>query len=1059
MKRSKFLFLLLSFIIMSATALAQKRTISGVVVDNSNEPVIGASVVEKGTSNGSVTDFDGNFSVSVQPGATLVISYIGYQTQEVKAQDNLRITLQTDDKLLDEVVVVGYGVQKKSVVTASIAKVNSEDLASTAPLRMDNALKGLASGVQVTSSSGQPGAAARVRIRGVGSMNAGSDPLYIVDGMPIEGGLDYLNPSDIESLEVLKDAASGAIYGARAANGVVLVTTKKGKEGKVSVNYNFSQGWQSAWKHRDVLNATDYAVLINEGYINAGQAAPYANPYAFAESTDWQDLVFNDNAPVQNHELSVSGASEKVNYYLSLGYYTSEGIIGGNWDRSNYNRLTLRSNTKYNIFDKTKDRKWLNKLDVAVNLSYARIHSKSIDANAWQGSVLGSALALPPILKPYKDGQEALDEIDYNTANIANYVPFYTGRTDANGIRQIYMTPGTDYHEFGNPLAMLALPGDKGWSHKLVANVAADLQLYDGLTYHFSYGADQSFWGSDGYTPIYFIRVGTESDHTAAYSTKGDNTVWQIENTLSFAKEIDGHSFNVVLGQSAKKSYGSYLYGNRHDIIGLNRPYIDASTGTSVEGKQSVSGAPYDVSTLASLFGRISYNYDERYMAEVTVRRDGSSKFGPDNKYATFPSFSLGWNVMNEKFMEPTRNWLTNFKVRFSWGKNGNEAIPNFLYTVNAATGGNNNYLLGREELPATGSKASHLPNSKLKWEESEQTDFGLDFGFFNNKLTFTVDYYIKKTNGMLLQMPIPTYIGEAKPWGNVGEMKNSGVEFEASYKFRIADAKFRVSGNLSYLKNELVNYGNETGFQELDGFQGTGTITAAKNGEPFPYFYGYKTDGIFQNKAEVDEYLARQTDGKTHTVNANPVPGDVRFLDTDGDGVITENDRVRIGKGTPDWTYGINIAAEWRGFDFSAMLQGVWGNDIFDATRRVDVEKQNLPAWMLGRWTGEGTSNKYPRFVYGDKTQNWAASDLYLTDGAYMRLKNIQLGYTLPKNILRQIGIDRLRVFVAAENLLTISKYAGMDPEISSGATSLGVDYGVYPQARTWTVGFNLGF
>lgn len=1038
------------------TAFAQKQQYSGVVLDGGGEPVIGASVIQKGTSSGAITDLDGKFTVSVEPGSTLVVSYVGYKTVEQKASNNMRIVLEEDSKTLSDVVVIGYGVQKKSVVTASIAKVNSEDLETTAPLRMDNALKGLAAGVNVTSASGQPGAAARVRIRGIGTIN-NSDPLYIVDGMPIEGGLDYLNPSDIESLEVLKDAASGAIYGARAANGVVLVTTKKGSVGKVRVNYNFSAGWQTAWKHRDVLNATDYAVMINEGRLNAGLDPMYKDPYSLGQGTDWQDLVFNDNAPVVNHELNISGASEKVNYYLSMGYYTSEGIIGGNYDRSNYNRLTLRSNTKYNLFDNTKDRKWLNKLDLTANISYARIHSKSIDANSWTGSVLGSAIALPPLLTPYKDGQDALNEIKQNSS-IADYVPFYTGRVDENGIKQVFTTPGGDYHEFGNPLAMLSLPGDLGWSHKIVANFMADLQLYDGLVYHFSYGADQSFWGSDGYTPIYFIRQGYSSNKTTASSQKGNNTVWQVENTLSYAKELGGHSFNVVLGQSAKKSYGGYLSGSRDDLIALNRPYIDAATGEAVDAKQRVSGAPYDVSTLASLFGRLSYNYNERYMAEVTVRRDGSSRFGSGNKYATFPSFSLGWNIYNEPYLKRP-NWLSNAKLRFSWGKNGNENIGNFLYTVQAATGGNNNYLIGRDEHTTTGSKTSNLPNSDLRWEESLQTDLGLDLGFFKNALTFTVDYYVKKTNGMLLQMPIPSYIGEAKPWGNVGEMKNSGVEFEASYKFKVADAQFRISGNISYLKNELINYGNETGYQDLDSFQGTGTITRAKNGEPFPYFYGYKTDGIFQNQAEIDEYLARQSGDLKHTVQTSPTPGDVRFKDVDGDGVITENDRTRIGKGTPDWNYGLNLTANWRGFDFSMMLQGTIGNDIFDATRRVDVEAQNLPSWMLGRWTGPGTSYKYPKYVYADKSDNWVSSDLYLTDGSYLRIKNIQLGYTLPTFITKKFFVEKLRVFVSAENLLTVTKYAGMDPEISSGATSLGVDYGVYPQARTWSIGANVSF
>ncbi|MCI6838412.1 MAG: TonB-dependent receptor [Prevotella sp.] len=1058
MKKGRFLILLLTFFV-SMTAFAQKQQYSGVVVDGGGEPVIGASVIQKGTTSGAITDLDGKFTVSVEPGSTLVISYIGYKNYETKVSNNMRIVLEEDSKTLSDVVVIGYGVQKKSVVTASIAKVNTEDLASTAPVRMDNALKGLAAGVQVTSSSGQPGAAARIRIRGNGTINSDKDgPLYIVDGMPIEGGLDYLSPSDIESLEVLKDAASAAIYGARAANGVVLVTTKKGKIGKVRVNYNFSTGWQTAWKHRDVLDATSYAVLTNEAYVNAGQAAPYSDPYSYGKGTDWQDLVFNDNAPVTNHEVNVSGATEKVNYYLSMGYYKQEGIIGGNYDRSNYDRMTLRSNTKYNIFDDSKERNWLNKLDITVNASYARIHSKAIEANAWQGSVLGSAIALPPILTPYKNGQDALDEIKRNSAS-SNYVPMYTGRVDENGVKEIFTTPGAAYHEFSNPLAKLSLPGTLNWSHKIVANFMADLQIWDNLVYHINYGVDQSFWGYDGYTPIYYLREGESSDKTSAFSNSCRGTVWQIENTLSYDKEIGKHAFNVVLGQSAKKSYGNYLGGSRDDLISLDHPFIDGATGEAKEGKQSVYGGPNYVTTLASLFGRLSYNYDERYMAQFTIRRDGSSKFGSNNHYAVFPSFSLGWNVMNEAFMQNTKDWLSNFKIRFSWGKNGNENIGNGLYAVQAATGGNNNYLLGRDETSAIGSKVTWLPNADLKWEESVQTDLGVDFGFFNNALTFTVDYFVKKTNGMLLRMPIPSYIGENSPWGNVGEMKNSGVEFEASYKWNIADAKFRVSGNISYLKNELINYGNDTGYQNLDSFQGIGTITRAENGQPFPFFYGYKTDGVFQNQAEIDEYMARQHDDFKHTVQKNPTPGDVRFKDVDGDGVITENDQTRIGKGTPDWSFGLNLTANWRGFDFSMMLQGTIGNDIFDATRRTDVELQNMPSWMLGRWTGEGTSNKYPKLVYADKSDNWKSSDLYLTDGSYMRIKNMQLGYTLPQNITRKFFVDKLRFFVAVENLVTLTKYAGLDPEISSTTTSLGVDYGVYPQPRTWTIGVNVGF
>ena len=1055
MKQARIMALFVAFL-FSVVTMAQNTLYSGTVVDVTGEPVIGASVMEKGTSRGAVTDIDGNFNFKGNAGARLVISYIGYATQEVAGGQNLKITLKEDQKSLNEVVVVGYGVQKKSVVTASIAKVNTEDLEKAAPLRLDNALKGLASGVTVTSASGQPGAAARIRIRGVGTIN-NSDPLYIVDGMPIEGGLDMINPADIESMEVLKDAASGAIYGARAANGVVLVTTKSGKLGKARVNYNFSYGWQSKWKKRDILNATEYATMMNEGLVNAGRAPRYAAPYKYGTGTDWQDLVFNDNAPVMNHDVSVSGASDAVKYYLSAAYYTQDGIIGGNFGRSNYDRLTLRSNTSYTIFDASKERNWLNKLTATVNVSYGRTHSTSIEANSTYGSVLGSALALSPILTPTLNGKAALEHIRNMSAQYSQYVPMYTGRVDANGVKEVYTLPGSDYNEMGNPLAILSLPGEKWHSSKLVANFKGDLQIWDGLVYHINYSADQSWWGSDGYTPIYYIRQGYSSDKTVASSAKYESTVWQIENTVSYDKVFGDHTFNVVLGQSAKKYKGSYLSGSREDLISLERPYIDAATGQAKDGKMSVSGAPYDESRLASLFGRVSYNYAERYMAQFTVRRDGSSHFGSNNHYATFPSFSLGWNVTNEPYFKAPK-WLTNTKVRFSWGKNGNENIGNFLYTVTAATGSNNNYILGRNESSATGSKASGLPNANLKWEESEQTDLGLDLGFFQNALTFTVDYYVKKTNGMLLQMPIPSYIGENKPWGNVGKMKNSGVEFEASYKWRIADANFRVSGNLSYLKNELIDYGNETGYANYDSYGTLGTITRAENGHPFPFFYGFKTAGIFQTVDEVNSYV----NSKGELLQPHAQPGDVRMVDVNRNGVIDDNDQTDIGKGMPSWTYGLNFTFDWKGFDFSMMLQGVWGNKVFDATRRTDIESINLPTYMLGRWTGPGTSNKYPIFRLGDSSNdglNLRSSDLFLFKGDYLRLKNLQVGYTLPQELTRKIRIERLRVFFAAENLLTFTKYPGLDPEISSGGTSLGVDYGVYPQARTLTVGVNLGF
>ena len=889
MKKLLSVLFLLSFTL--AAVYAQNIQIKGTVVSGTdNEPLPGVNVVVKGnTSTGTITDFNGTFTLSAPADAILSISYIGFKSQEiaVKGHKDIKIVLQEDAETLDEVVVVGYGVQKKSVVTASIAKVSADDLASTAPVRMDNALKGLASGVTVTSSSGQPGAAAQIRVRGVGTIrteNGAADPLYIVDGMPLEGGLDYLNPNDIASIEVLKDAASGAVYGARAANGVILVTTKTGKIGKTKVTYDFSYGWQSAWKKRDVLNASEYALMINEGAINAGIAPKFSDPYSYGQGTNWQDEVFNNNAPMMNHQVSVSGASEKVNYLFSLGFYTQDGIVGGNFDRSNYERLTLRSNTQYTLFDESKERNWLNSLKVTSNLSYARIKSTNFDDNSTWGTPLGSALALSPILNVYDETEEAIKAQFDKYGTTAEYTPVYDPR---NG--KLFSIPG-EFGEMSNPIAKLSLPGDKHWSHKFVANFSAELQLWDNLKFKTSYGADLSFWGYDGYRPLYYLRSGESSTQSSAYSRKEDGTVWQLENVLMYDKSIDKHSFSVLLGQSAKKSSGSYLYGSRNNITNYSRPYIDASTGLAANADRDAAGAPSVDATLASIFARASYNYDERYMLQVTVRRDGSSRFGPNNHYAVFPSFSLGWNLTNEKFMNKRPNWLTTTKIRLSWGKNGNENIGNFKYTVLTSPG--NNAIFGSSENVINGVKASGLANPDLKWEESEQLDFGLDFGFFNNALTFTADYYKKKTNGMLMEMNIPFYVGEAKPIGNVGKMENSGIELEAAYKFRVSDWNFRVSANASYLKNKLIEYGNESGWENLDSFQGTGDISRAENGKPFPFFYGYKTAGIFQNTDEVKAYK----NDKGELLQPTAVPGDVRFVDVDGNGIIDANDRTDIG-------------------------------------------------------------------------------------------------------------------------------------------------------------------
>ena len=1031
---------------VSVAAIAQNVTLKGVVVDSDNLPVIGAFVVEQGTSNGTMTDENGAFSISSRRGAAIEVSCIGYATQVITndGAQGVVVVLPDDTQMLEETVVIGYGVQKKSVVTASIAKVDSDALGVTAPTRVDNALKGLTAGVQVTSSSGQPGASSRIRIRGIGTIND-SNPLYIVDGMPMGiDGIDYLNPQDIESIEVLKDAAAGAVYGARAANGVILVTTKKGSKGAARFSYDFSYGVSSPWREREVLNASEYALMNNEGRINAGMAPAYADPWSYGEGTDWQKQVFNYNAPSQNHELSVSGASEKVNYYLSLGYVKQEGIVGGQFGRSNYDRLTLRSNTTYTLLDRTQERNWLNNVVLTSQLSYANIHSKGVSENSQWGSPLGSALALSPILGVY-----ATDE------QLAEYNTIYAGQTLVKDDKGVFMIPGMDYNEMVNPVASMNLPANQNWTHKFTAGFAGEIQLWDNLKFKSSIGFDLGFWGNEGYTPLFYLSGNNKAENSNANAYSAQSFSWQLENVLSYNKTIGKHSFSAILGQSAFRSRGQQLGGSRMDIPEnkYDKPYIDNATGLQEDGRMSVYGAYYTEHRLASYFARADYNYNERYMGQVTLRMDGSSRFGSNNKWGVFPSFSLGWNIHKEPYMAdiiPT--WLSNSKLRFSWGKNGNENIGDFRYTV--LTAKDRNYILGSNESVGQGVKSGGLANPGLRWEESVQTNIGLDLGFMANALTFTIEWYKKRTNGMLMETPINAYVGEERPIGNVGVMDNTGIEMEASYKFNLGGVDLRLGGNATWLKNTLVNLGNDSGFQNYDSFQGAGTASRAQNGYPFVFFYGYKTDGIFQNQAEIDAYV----NDAGELLQPNAVPGDVRFVDVNKDGKFDDDDRTYIGDGTPDLTWGLNLSASWKGLDFYMLWQGTAGNDVLDLTRRIDISQSNLPAYMLGRWTGEGTSNRIPRYVRGDSV-NWQLSDLYVYDGSYARLKTLQLGYTLPEKLTRKVLISSLRVYVSAENLLTLTKYHGYDPEISSGGTSLGIDYGVYPQPRTFRVGLNLKF
>jgi len=1038
---------ILLFILASAVMVAQQVNVTGRVAARSDgSPIPGVSVVQQGTSMGTITDSEGRYSLSAEMGATLVFSFIGMDTREVVVNSSeINIEMEESWTDLDEVIVVGYGVQKRSVVTAAISSVSAEDLNNAKPSRIEDVLKGKVSGVQITQSSGQPGADSKVRIRGIGTVN-NSEPLYIVDGMAVDGGIAYLNPTDIQSVEILKDAASAAVYGARAANGVVLVTTKSGGKGKATVSYDFSYGWQNPWKKREVLNAREYMIVMNEALANDGQTPRYTAEQVAAagKGTDWQDETFNYNAPVENHQFSIQGGNDEGSYFLSFGYYNQEGIVGGNFGKSNYERYSIRANNNYTVFE-ADDRNFLNKVRVGINAGYSRDKSSSIETNTEYGSVLGSALGFNPLVAVYAEDPEAV---------LADYPHAVS---DANG--KVFSLPPAGFQEIANPVAMLHAPQNGyGNSDKFVSTFWGELDVLPNLKFKSSYGVDLAFWGNDGYTFEHFLASqGKNHTQSHVYSNMHRGFRWQLENTLSYSVSLnEAHNFTALLGQSAMEYTLRELWGDDYDLLENDPSKANINYAIADRALERVAGGTggYSSVTLASYFGRLDYNFREKYMFQATVRRDGSSRFGANNKWGVFPSFSAGWNISNESFMEGRPEFIDHLRIRGSWGINGNERIGEFRYT-SLMDGGQNYYFGAGDDMAMQyGASPSKLANPDIKWEETEQINLGFEARLWRSALTFGFDYFKKTTSGMLMDQPIPRYVGKGAPMANAGEMENSGLEFELGFKNNIGEFSYYINGNASLLSNKLIKLGNESGeaIYENAGASGVGPYIKGQNGEVYPFFYGYKTDGILQNQAEANAYNA--------AYGRNAQPGDVRFVDVDGNDVIDDNDRVKIGKGMPDWTFGLNLGGDWKNFDLNAFFQGSLGNDVFDFSTRGDIPAMNRPAWILDRWTGEGTSNKLPRLTNANPNGNWASSDLYIKDGSYLRLKNLQLGYTLPATISQRVSISKLRLYVAGENLLTFTGYDGFDPELASGDYfTIGVDKGIYPQARTISFGANITF
>ncbi|MCG2617244.1 TonB-dependent receptor [Terrimonas sp. NA20] len=1007
--------------------------VSGKVTSDSGEPLSGVSVTEKGSTNGTVTDGDGNFVINVSnTNAVLIVTYIGFVSKEVSlnGSSQVSVSLVAENKNLEEVVVVGYGTQKRRSVTGAITSVKASDLENMPIMRVDQALQGRVSGMTIAAASGQPGSSSTLRIRGTTTLN-NSDPLFVVDGIVVDnGGIDYLNQNDIESIEVLKDAASAAIYGARSASGVILVTTKKGKAGTMAVNYNGYVGMQEPATRLKLLNAKEYATLSNEAFAaGGGTGLLFPNPDALGEGTNWQDQIFSNNALIQNHDISISAGSEKSTYYFSLGYFEQEGVVMP--EISAYKRYNARLNSNHKIT------KWLT---FGNTLGYSYIRSQGIgNTNGEFGGPLASAINLDPITSPIVT--------DPNDANAPVYV---NNRVVRDGQGRPYGISNYVRQEMTNPLAYAKTrEGNHGWSHNLVGNVFAEIEVIKGLKVRTNLGAKQAFWGATSFNPMVFLNTSTFTTNNSFTRELNRGFNWTFENTISYARRIGDHNFTLLGGTGAYVDDNSVNSGITVDNLPVNT-YGEASMNfeSTPANRRSWGGESYR-HKVSSIYGRLVYDYNDKYLFTAILRRDGSSRFGSNNKYGYFPSGSIGWVASKEDFF-PQNNVVSFLKIRGSYGETGNDGFGNFAFI--STMGGGRNYPFGNDNY-LIGYSPNAPANPDLRWESTSQLNIGFDANLFKN-LTLTFDWYKKKTRDILMEVAIPAYVGLNNPLGNVGAMENTGVELELGYSQKLGDVNFNVKGNISYVKNTVTDIGEEREFIDGSSWQAsTYRLTRAVVGRPTYSFYGFETAGIFQNQAEVANY--QNKDGKV--IQPNAVPGDFKWVDRDGDGVITEADRTFIGDPTPTWSYGFTINASYKQFDLVLFGQGVTGNQIFNALRRLDVANANWTTAALGRWTGEGSTNSFPRLTTKDNNSNFAyPSDFYLSDGAYFRIKNLQIGYTVPASLLNRAGIKKLRVYVASGNLLTLTKYTGFDPEIGGG--SYGIDRGVYPQARSFMVGLNVG-
>ena len=1046
------------------------KKITGTVVDAMG-PVIGASVVEKGTTNATVTDFDGNFTLNVKPGATIVVSFIGFETQQIAVgnRDNFQITLKDDNAVLEEVVVVGYGVQKKKLVTGATVQVKGEEIAKLNTTNALTAMQSSTPGVQITQSSSQPGKGFKVNIRGVGTMGT-SSPLLIIDGInsgTADDGLNGLNPNDIESIDVLKDAASAAIYGARAANGVILVTTKQGKAGKVQVQYDAYVGWSNAYKVPGTVNAQQYMQIINETNFNTyGTATNWSSivPQAILdkvdkgwEGTDWFKEYENKNALQFSHAVTMTGGSDRSKFSMSLNYSSNEGIMGAD-NASNYKRYGGRINSEH-VLLKANNR---DVITIGENLSYWYHRSHDLAESNGYWNIMQAAYIASPLVEPY----------------------------DADGNLASYKNNGAGYSTmiYNNPLNHFLNGGfnsiNKNRDFGLGATFYWIIEPIKNLRYR---GQFNTGYSASNYRSISkpFSSSSTSSSANFDLSMgEYESSSFTLENTLSYIlPKLGKHTIDILVGQSLERSNWSSGMNmsftvDESNLNSLVRNGWDYNIPSNYETQYMTGHGGYDnpmQGSIASFFSRLNWNYDEKYMATAIFRADGSNNFARGHRWGYFPSFSAGWVISNEKFMESTKSWMDFLKFRASWGQNGNCQIPNFYYLSNIAFSpteyADYGYKFSSDmvktvdsNIYTTGAYAKNAPNPDVTWETSEQINIGFDALFINGKLGLNFDWYVKKTKDWLLSAPMNEVLGYEEPaMINGGDVKNTGFELALSWRDQVnKDFSYHANVNVATNKNEVTRIANANGFinGQVDAiFENSSFASRVELGHPIGYFYGMSYSGIWQNQAQID---AARAAGKAMLPNA--APGDPIWDDFSGDGTIDyDADRHEIGNPHPDVTLGVSLGCEYKGFDFAVTGSGAFGMQVLQCYRTALLANQynSYTVDAFDRWHGEGTSNKYPRLTVGQIADQWV-STRYMQDADYFKIQNITLGYNFNK-IWKNSPFSQLRLYVQAQNLYTFTGYTGLDPEVGSSggkdSWARGIDVGLYPSARTFIVGASIKF